>query len=68
MFAGILLFRMVGSIYERQRDRAAAIGPVAPVPGSGPDGDELDDEDEPVESAPESVFVHAVDAQAIGRY
>jgi hypothetical protein len=68
VFAGILLFRMVGSIYERQRDRAAAIGPVAPVPGSGPDGDEVDDEDEPVESAPESVFVHAVDAQPIGRY
>ena len=65
VFAGILLFRMVGSIYERQRDRAAAIGPVAPELGSGP-GDP--DEEEPVAPASHSVFVHAVDAEAIGRY
>ena len=31
VFAAILLIRLLGAIYERQRDRADAIGPVAPI-------------------------------------
>ena len=69
VFAAILLIRLLGAIYERQRDRADAIGPVAPVPAH-PGAGQVPTADvppsEPVEA--ESVFVHALDAQAIGRY
>lgn len=72
LFAAVLLTRIVGSIYERQRDRADAIGPVSPATqpwraGSGP-GDQPASPEADTQPATTSVFVHALDAEAIGRY
>ncbi len=67
VFAAVLLVRLLGVIHERQRDRADAIGPVAPAWTAS--GDEATPE--PVDAPPEPegpVFVHALDAEVIGRY
>jgi hypothetical protein len=76
VFSALLLSRIVGSIYERQRDRADAIGPAAPTatsPGWRGGSDAAADAAEEAESAqdgaePEPVFVHALNSEAIGRY
>ena len=68
VFAAILLIRLIGAIYERQRDRADAIGPVAPTRSRSGSG-QVPAEPQPAEPVDvETVFVHALDAQAIGRY
>ena len=66
VFAAVLLIRLVGAIYERQRERADAIGPVVPDVARTPSRDDAAPVEAPTPAVP--VFVHALDAEAIGRY